>query len=361
MSINTEGAEDIAERCGSVKFLNSSPSLTDEKTVLVFGCGRGGTSAVSGGLRLLGVNMPNAHPLKHEWSPVCFLNGQIDRHATRENILCLNNQYSVWGWKAPKDIFYIDQYLSMIRNPHIVIVFRNILDVLNSNASHEKIDFVASAIDTSDVYTEICRLITFTCFPVALINYEKMLVNSFQTFKALNQWLNLKDGDDSISKAENFTKVEPGRYNAIQGSPDNFIIDAKELALDQAQAQLQVYSKRTEEFLDYNQALLEDLRKACEIKNNLERKIAEIRYSEYLADRASGVKTEYTLKHSEVSNNVGYVGGEMSESKSINSVGELSYYISRDQYIRTFRQRILIQADIDSLDAEIEANCPSTK
>jgi hypothetical protein len=115
--------------------LNCEGRLPKQKTVIVFGLGRGGTSAVAGVLRELGVVLPNAHPLKHEWSPVCCGNGEVDLVSTLSNLHRLDNMHDVWGWKSPKDVFVLNQIESYIRNPVIVVVFRNLLESCLSGAN----------------------------------------------------------------------------------------------------------------------------------------------------------------------------------------------------------------------------------
>ena len=142
-----------------VKFLNNSLCCQSKKTVVIFGLGRGGTSAVSGICRILGVAMPHAHPLKHEWSPVVYDGDGIDRAATSANICSMNLEHDTWGWKSPQDVFVESQYMSMLRNPHVIVVLRNPLDVLNGSTRAEETDFISSIRAVGRAYEEIFKFI----------------------------------------------------------------------------------------------------------------------------------------------------------------------------------------------------------
>jgi hypothetical protein len=102
--------------CNSIRFLNPPNSSVREKTVVIFGVGRGGTSAISGICRILGVMMPGAHPLKHEWSPFSYVGEEVEPTRTRDKIRWLNDHYQVWGWKSPRDIFSFHRFEPMLRN-----------------------------------------------------------------------------------------------------------------------------------------------------------------------------------------------------------------------------------------------------
>jgi spore maturation protein CgeB len=356
--METQGSGNC-ENCGAVRFLNRASSPTLERTILVFGCGRGGTSAMSGALRLMGVNMPNAHPLKHEWSPICFSEQQIDRETTQNNITIFDRQYPIWGWKAPKDVFYFDQYVSMLRNPHIVIVFRNIYDVINSSHKHEKLDFGATAIDISDVYRELCHLITFTCLPIALVHYDKMLQDPMGVLAKIDSWLNLRCSNDMLSAASKFTQVENGMYRPISENTHDWSFDSREIAFDQAKFQIDAYKKRAMQFSNYHAAIVEDLRKAYEVKNELDTQLTELehpdptgRHAALESERVAEVEGEEHVK----CNDKGSLptDAELDELRGLARIAEFSYYENKAQYLAALRHRIAIQTTIDSLAKEVK-------
>jgi len=151
--------------------LRQSNDSTPEKTVLVFGLGRGGTSLVSGLLIELGVFMGhNAHKTKHEYTP--FYPG-MPKIELLEAIRSNDRAHSVWGWKCPKDIFLIDQYLHHLRNPHAIIVFRNFLDTSMSSYKHSSLDLLHSLRQNRAVMERIISFAIDSEVPTALVSYEK--------------------------------------------------------------------------------------------------------------------------------------------------------------------------------------------
>lgn len=342
--------------CPSIHFLNNSFPFS-EKTILVFGCGRGGTSAVAGVLRILGVFMPNAHPLKHESSPISYEGSRVNREATRRSIENFNLKYPIWGWKAPKDVFCLDQYIDMIRNPHIIIVFRNILDVIDSTCRHEKIDFVASAIEVADVYKELCKRLTFTCLPVALINYERMCNNPMETVSEIDRWVKADSTKDTLESAANFTKVEGRQYKAVdRDNSAGLSFGSGELALDQANAQLTVYGKRIPQLSSFHAALGEDLNAAHKIKEHLQNKIAELSPEEDLSQQTTGIEVYRVFSKTEVS----VLDYELNEDINLDDLvhraksAEDTYYQIKKQYQAVLRERMEIQKVIDDLAAKLK-------
>jgi hypothetical protein len=389
--VKCEGHSQWSESCEAIQFLNRSTFATSEKTVLVFGCGRGGTSAVSGALRILGVDMPHAHPLKHEWSPVCYVGEQVDRAATSRNIRSLNLKFRIWGWKAPKDVFCLNQYLSMLRNPHIIIVFRNILDVLKSSYKHEDIDFTASAIDVSNVYSELCHLINFTNLPVALINYEKLCANPLGPFTKIAYWLNLCCSNEMLEKGSKFTQVAKGEYREIDNNISESSFDPRELAIDQAKAQIAIYGKRAAEFLAYHSALLDDLRMAYEIKDHLNRALTEMHHCIPFEEQPMDIEGEDKSDDNNTlttdaqpmdiegedksddnntlttdaqpmdiegedksdDNNTLTTDAQLDELRRCARAAESAYQENRTKYFAALRDRIAIQTVIDNLAKEV--------
>ena len=224
-----------------VKFLHPD-GLDGGRTVVVFGSGRGGTSAISALLRELGVAFPeNSHPLKHESTPIAPSDGDVDRDRTLENIVRLDRQHDVWGWKMPADLFRVHQFASMLRRPHVVVVLRNMMDVITSTAFHEDIDWPAQAQHVGDVHAALGRFITFSPLPKAVVSYERMMQRPSETAEAFAEWLGLTPSDEQIERAaaivsdRGYKPVAAYEGDAWQG------ISVSDIAADKSFAQVNVY------------------------------------------------------------------------------------------------------------------------
>jgi hypothetical protein len=242
--------------------LNCEGRLPKQKTVIVFGLGRGGTSAVAGVLRELGVVLPNAHPLKHEWSPVCcHANGCVDLASTLSNLHRFDNMHDVWGWKSPKDVFILNQIESYIRNPVLVIVFRNLLESCLSGAKHDEFHWEMCAEEHAAVQTQLARLIMYSPHPIAALSYETLIQDPTAVIAEFSDWLGLGLTEETMAAARAFVS-SPAGYRPVSAHPHNGGFDAEEVARDRADAQARLYVKAIEDLERSIAALAEDIQKA---------------------------------------------------------------------------------------------------
>jgi len=101
--------------------LNRKRKIPSQRTVVVLGVERGGTSMAAGVIRGLGVDLGARAGLNHE-DPL-FLTEEQPRLANR--IKMRNKETDVWGFKVPKASLMLDFYEKHLRNPYYVIVYRN--------------------------------------------------------------------------------------------------------------------------------------------------------------------------------------------------------------------------------------------
>ena len=113
--------------------------LNKQKTIVVLGSGRGGTSVMAGLLKIIGVDMGNTiHPTKFnprgsfEDEDFVEMNRKILNRPNKDfsgEIQTLIKHKSkgkkLWGWKNPSTILTIDKYLPYLTNPYFVIIIRN--------------------------------------------------------------------------------------------------------------------------------------------------------------------------------------------------------------------------------------------
>lgn len=161
------------------------------KTVLVLGAYRGGTSFVSGLLREIGVYMgkcvqaeqiPGATYENHEdreiWAALDELRIRRDEKSIDEQwevirglIAARDAEHSTWGFKAPASVFYIDKLLTLVRNPHLVVVLRDPLASLQSDPAHGK-----SSLNWSKVrhhMATVMDVVEKPRAPTTVVSYER--------------------------------------------------------------------------------------------------------------------------------------------------------------------------------------------
>jgi len=96
-------------------------SMTRRRTYVIFGLERGGTSAVAGAARALGLWMGDDLPGNNE---------DPDFHAKklgdlRRAIKQRNAEHDVWGWKYPNIGVQLPPILKNLRNPYFILVHRD--------------------------------------------------------------------------------------------------------------------------------------------------------------------------------------------------------------------------------------------
>lgn len=234
--------------CAPVAFLNEDTETTPGRTVMVFGVGRGGTSAVAGMLRELGLSMGDTlHPLKHEWSPLAYDGDTIDIDTSATTIAAMNGKHLNWGWKSPRDIFSLDKYLHLLRNPRVIIVFRNMLDNLLSAAQHEAMDLPPLADGIGQVFRQLSLVLGTVTVPTALMSYETLTSDSRQVVRDISGWLGLDCPHASLEAAARFVSGENARYRAISSDAKHAhtVISQAELDRDRSAAHARIYHRET--------------------------------------------------------------------------------------------------------------------
>jgi len=153
-----------------------------ERTYVVYGLVRGGTSMVAGVMRGLGLDLGSELPDNHE--DQSFVTQDPDGHliprAERnthlyEQIVARNKEQAVWGWKYPQAAEYLDDIFGDIRNPHLICVFRDLTSVAMAHERwHNKRALRALNDLNIDVARNISLLNRADC-PRMMVSYEKAL------------------------------------------------------------------------------------------------------------------------------------------------------------------------------------------
>jgi len=331
------------EHSSSITFLNTPDKAVHEKTVIVLGAGRSGTSAVAGACRLLGVAMPNAHPLKHEWSPLAYSGDTIDRNLTKRNIDKFDSELPIWGWKAPRDLFLLDQFISMVRNPHIIIVFRNLLDVMRSSARHEDCDLLATSKTIGLVYENICSFINLTCLPVALVSYEELRAAPGKTMRPLADWLGFHPSVPEMEEIEAFLSDQRAGYQSVDFKTRHRKVSEADIIMDQYVAKKTLYTQNTSLLSSRADSLRQNAEEARKIVEHLKGRLARGEG----ADRGNRA----SIANASSSDVMTDTRPSLTAEQMIKENGELetAYFAARRDYLLALRQRMELQREMDSL------------
>jgi hypothetical protein len=217
----------------------------DQKTVVILGAARSGTSVTAGVLDILGVDLGQVVPPDEsnprgyfeDYEVVDFITEILDEAGfdfinppTYKKFLGVKSKYDdkikkffvrkgknkeIWGWKVVYTILTIELFLPYLVNPHFVVVFRNPLDTAKSLVKrrkikgYKKINFL-HALKLTNFYTKemIDFLDRHPKLPRVLVAYEGMLKNPVKEAEKLAVFLNIKLTDDKKERVAKF--VTPG-------------------------------------------------------------------------------------------------------------------------------------------------------
>jgi len=162
------------------------------RTYIIAGIERGGTSPVAGAARGLGLYL--GEDLHRNNEDHLFVHRGY--HETIEAIKLRNSSHSVWGWKFPKAFLDLPLYFEHLRNPHLIVVFR---DPVATAMGHHKWSGVGIVKPTqfqlseAQAYNSMNLNHALTSgVPVLLISYEKWLANTAEGIDELAHFLRLK-------------------------------------------------------------------------------------------------------------------------------------------------------------------------
>ena len=197
--------------------INKTTSKND-KTIIVLGSPRGGTSMIAGLLREFGIFMGDGLGKNHE-DPK-FLGNDINTIET--TIKERNEKYNVWGWKVPHTIFYIDKIEHLLTNPSYIIVYRNIHKVAESQIRHSNADKISALKVTTNYYAKIMEFIEKSKAPILVINYESLVQNKISGIETLSNFLKIQLTAQTLDNCIRFIDPDKG-YKQV--SFNNFSID----------------------------------------------------------------------------------------------------------------------------------------
>ncbi len=177
-----------------------------QKTVVIVGVQRGGTSMVAGAVRELGVNLGKNLGNNHE-DPL-FLPKDIE--AIRTVVAKRNAEFDVWGWKMPHTSEYLAKLAPELRNPFVIVVFRNLLAMAESQMKRSETIFETAFRFSLNRLIQVSSLVPELQCPMMLVNYEKAVAKPRQFVDELNEFLHLNADPSAQERAIEMINPEVG-------------------------------------------------------------------------------------------------------------------------------------------------------
>ncbi len=248
---------------------------TDQKTVVVLGLARSGTSVTTGVLEALGVDMgPPSWPT--DWNPkgnfededFAKLHKAIINSAAAgktyfdppapEQILAQRERFAagiqsliraksegkpLWGWKHPETVLMTELYLPYLVNPHFVLVFRNPLGTAHSTVEHtrkfkDQVDLWRALKLVDYYYGEILRFVDrHPELPKEFVSFEDLVQHPLREAGRLARFLEVDFTEKKQRQVEKLVipreqiGVEKSRANTLLGGKIPRLIKKKLLPL----------------------------------------------------------------------------------------------------------------------------------
>lgn len=185
----------------------------DPKTIVILGVARGGTSMVAGTAREMGIDLGRHLGENHEDKR--FISKDLD--TVRARIAMRNEEAETWGWKMPHSLEYIEQIEGELRNPHIVLVWRNTLASAISQINRSGADINVALEFSAARLMEMVEKVKLLNSPTLLINYESAIHNKEEYLSTFAEFLGVELTDDMRDRCLKFIDPSVG-YQQISSS-----------------------------------------------------------------------------------------------------------------------------------------------
>lgn len=193
--------------------LNISKVSASEKTVIVLGAPRGGTSMVAGSLHYLGVQMGDKlTEATYEYPAIINAIAGHNLSKVRELVAEQNSKYQIWGWKQPTHIeYFFDKILPILKNPILIAIYRDVLSIANRNRISAGLDVPGNMLASLNLYHNMTKRIIEVGAPTLLISYEKSIQRPDNLVNGIAAVLGITDFQ-AIAKAVAFIEPSPKKY-----------------------------------------------------------------------------------------------------------------------------------------------------
>jgi hypothetical protein len=188
---------------------------TARRTFVVTGIARSGTSLVAAWLREAGMFIGEfLHDVVNEDAQILELLRNRDTELLQALIRARNAAHAQWGFKIPNLHAYLTvAELSLFRNPHLIVIYRDPVAVAVRNALSEYYDALESMVKTANAMYALSQFAQRADCPVLLLSYEKALS---MPDTVVDQLL------DDAARSRLLSHVQPNRAEYLVTATANF-------------------------------------------------------------------------------------------------------------------------------------------
>lgn len=199
--------------------------MSNNKTFLVMGSYRGGTTAVTAALMGLGVNVvtDSINPLNLEDRPFFRLVHNVTKVDARlmEQYINKRNTQGIWAVKYPAMHKNIEQYIHLFNKPNLVMVFRDPIAVAQSEYDRKLTTNKREVIDrTISYYNAMLSIADRLPCPVYYVSFERLILHKRNIVEALNEWCGVNgdvgQGVRMVDYAGSYDRTQANCYEYLE-------------------------------------------------------------------------------------------------------------------------------------------------
>lgn len=195
--------------------VNGDAADMPEKTILVLGIGRGGTSMMAGVLSKLGIYMGEELTSRYQDSTLLDCIKRNDKKRAKKIILERNQSHSVWGIKKLR----LWRWDNLFRKPVYVVIFRDLVATANRHATLFNVPLLPEMIKMFGQQFLLLLFVRLTKRPLFIASYEKALLYPEDLVPGLAAFLGLDHSREAVAEAIRFISPSPAGYT---DSPINY-------------------------------------------------------------------------------------------------------------------------------------------
>ena len=204
----------MAKDCPA-RFVNFSKNLDEQRTYIIFGMVRSGTSMIAGLLWRIGIDMGNHDSGQYEdWNlNLNSLKKKGEGISKLKKNICLNNkEKEIWGWKDPLFANYAYELIEAIRNPYFILVLRDPF-AITERLNVKDDDLIGKMQRAIKVQKKSLDLIESLQRPSMIVSYERSTRNRLKLIEELSKFAGKEyESFDEAFKEKLYKFMKPGRY-----------------------------------------------------------------------------------------------------------------------------------------------------
>lgn len=172
--------------------LNLPEEPPPQRTAVVIGVARGGTTMAASVLQALGVYMGDRLGPVLEDLTLSKAVESKDTRAVDAIVAERNERFDVWGWKRPAAFRYAPVWQPRLRNPYLIVVYRDPFAIANRNRISMLQECLHGIKDATRQLEQLNGFVQEARVPTLLCSYEKAMTRPEDFVSGVTAFLGLE-------------------------------------------------------------------------------------------------------------------------------------------------------------------------